>query len=155
MPKTKTVTVSQIAKNNMSSSTWGEYQGKVLGFRFENSKTKRLGAPIGRSGVQSEIDGDSDGSTGDGTPDERPARTRKPADRYPEPGKKYPPGQKPTTLEGRDKNRGRAPIAPKYKPGYLLEDENGQLQQYDGPPPKNRRYLREKPDGSLQDFLSA
>ncbi len=141
----------------MTNETWGTYKGDIKSFRFENLETKRLGPSIGgtRGGAQSEIDRDSDGSIGDGTPDERPAPTRKPADRYPEPGKKYPPGQKPTTLEGRNRNRARAPIAPKYKPGYLLEDENGQLQQYDGPPPKNRRYLREKPDGSLQDFLSA
>jgi hypothetical protein len=139
----------------MSGDTWGTYKGEIKGFRFENSETKRLGPAIGTSGVQSEIDRDSDGVVGDGTPDERPAPTKKPADRYSEPGKKYPPGQKPTTLEGRNRNRARAPIAPKYKPGYLLEDENGELQQYDGPPPKNRRYLREKPDGSLQDFLFA
>jgi hypothetical protein len=141
----------------MSGDTWGTYKGEIKGFRFENSETKRLGPSIGgtRGGSQSEIDRDSDGSVGDGTPDERPAPTKKPADRYSEPGKKYPPGQKPTTLEGRNGNRARAPIAPKYKPGYLLEDENGELQQYDGPPPKNRRYLREKPDGSLQDFLFA
>lgn len=33
-------------------------------------------------------------------------RDQKPADRYPDPSRKYPPGQKPTTLEERDRRRG-------------------------------------------------
>jgi hypothetical protein len=37
-----------------------------------------------------------------------------------------------------------------YKPGYILEDADGQLQQYDGESPKDREYIREQRDGTLQ-----
>jgi len=37
-----------------------------------------------------------------------------------------------------------------YKPGYILEDADGQLQQYDGQTPKDREYIREQRDGTLQ-----
>ena len=37
-----------------------------------------------------------------------------------------------------------------YKPGYILEDADGQLQQYDGQSPKDREYIREQRDGTLQ-----
>ena len=39
-----------------------------------------------------------------------------------------------------------------YKPGYILEDADGQLQQYDGKPPKNGKYIREQRDGTLQQY---
>ncbi len=39
-----------------------------------------------------------------------------------------------------------------YKPGYILEDADGQLQQYDGQPPKDREYIREQRDGTLQAY---
>lgn len=39
-----------------------------------------------------------------------------------------------------------------YKPGYILEDADGQLQQYDGQPPKNKPYIREQRDGQLQQY---
>lgn len=41
MPKIKTVTASQIAKSNMSSITWGAYQGVITGFRFETKADKK------------------------------------------------------------------------------------------------------------------
>jgi hypothetical protein len=37
-----------------------------------------------------------------------------------------------------------------YKPGYILEDADGQLQQYDGKDPKDREYIKEQRDGTLQ-----
>jgi hypothetical protein len=37
-----------------------------------------------------------------------------------------------------------------YKPGYILEDADGQLQQYDGRAPKDREYIKEQRDGTLQ-----
>ena len=39
-----------------------------------------------------------------------------------------------------------------YKPGYIQEGADGQLQQYDGQPPKDREYLREQRDGTLQAY---
>jgi hypothetical protein len=39
-----------------------------------------------------------------------------------------------------------------YKPGYILEDADGQLQQYDGQAPKDREYIREQRDGTLQQY---
>jgi hypothetical protein len=39
-----------------------------------------------------------------------------------------------------------------YKPGYILEDADGQLQQYDGQTPKDREYIREQRDGTLQQY---
>ena len=39
-----------------------------------------------------------------------------------------------------------------YKPGYIQEDADGQLQQYDGKPPKNGKYIREQRDGTLQEY---
>ena len=43
MPKTKTVTASQIAKSNMSNETWGTYSGVVKGFRFEEKDASSSG----------------------------------------------------------------------------------------------------------------
>ena len=110
----------------MSGQTWGEFKGKINGFRFENSEQKRLGPSIGRAatGSQSEIDRDSDGVVLDGTPDEKPAP------------------KKPVSKESTSG----------YKPGYILEDADGQLQQYDGQPPKDKPYIREQMNGQLQEF---
>ena len=38
---TITATASQIAKNKMSSNSWGEYQGAITGFRFETKADKK------------------------------------------------------------------------------------------------------------------
>ena len=122
---------------------------------------------------------DSEGRTGPGGgPDsfdraerERQERMRpkspiqgKPADRYPSPSKKYPPGQKPSARDVKPADRAdrsapnRRPDSAdrasrsEYKPGYILEDADGQLQQYDGQPPKDKPYIREQRDGQLQQF---
>jgi hypothetical protein len=88
----------------------------------------------------------------------------KPADRYPSPSKKYPPGQKPSARDVKPADRAdrsapnRRPDSAdrasrsEYKPGYILEDADGQLQQYDGQPPKDKPYIREQRDGQLQQF---
>ena len=123
--------------NKPQNETWGTYKGEIKGFRFENSETKRLGPPIGGSGVQSEIDRDGDGNTGDGTPDERPAPKKGPSKEPPRVRREYmklPPKPSP------------------YKPGYILPDEGGNWQGYDGTPPKNKPYFREHRDGSLYEF---
>jgi hypothetical protein len=155
----------------MSGDTWGTYKGEIKGFRFENSETKRLGPAIGASGVQPEIDRDSDGVVGDGTPDEKPTPNKQPDKKRTSFKPGYiledsngqlqqfsgpPPKDRPYIREQRDgtlQQFGPPRKKPqKYKPGYILEDRNGQLQQYDGPPPKNKPYLREKPDGNLHEF---
>ena len=112
----------------MSGETWGTYKGEIKGFRFENTEKKRLGPSIGgtAAGSQSEIDRDSDGVVMDGTPDEKPT-PKKPVNRASTSG---------------------------YKPGYILEDANGQLQQYAGQPPRNKPYIREQLNGQLQQFNS-
>ena len=109
----------------MSDETWGTYKGQIKGFRFENSQVKRLGPSIGSSssGSQSEIDRDSDGVIMDGTPDEKPTPKKQPE-------------KKPAD----------------FKPGYIQRDRNGQLQQFSGPPPKDKPYIREQRDGTLQQF---
>ena len=127
--------------NNPQNETWGTYKGEIKGFRFENSEIKRLGTPIGGGGVQSETDRDSDGNIGDGTPDERPAPKKGPS--------KQPP--KVRRIDG----KWQPPKPPKpspYKPGYILPDEGGNWQGYDGTPPKNKPYFREHRDGSLYEF---
>ena len=125
--------------NSPQNETWGTYKGEIKGFRFENSEIKLLGTPIGGGGVQSEIDRDSDGNIGDGTPDERPAPKKGPSKQPPKVRREYmklPP---------------KPPKPSQYKPGYILED-GGDFQNYDGEPPKNKPYLREHTDGSLYEF---
>jgi hypothetical protein len=132
-----------MSEQNNQNETWGTYKGEIKGFRFENSETKLLGPPIGGSGVQSEIDRDSDGNIGDGTPDERPAPKKGPSKNPPKVRREYfklpPKPPKPT------------PRSP-YKPGYLLPDEEGNWQGYDGTPPKNKPYFREHRDGSIYEI---
>ena len=123
--------------NNPQNQTWGTYKGKIKGFRFENSETKLLGTPIGGGDVQSETDRDSDGNIGDGTPDERPAPKKGPSKQPPKVRREY---MKPP------------PKPSPYKPGYILPDEGGNWQGYDGTPPKNKPYFREHRDGSLYEF---
>ena len=130
-----------MSEQNNQNETWGTYKGEIKGFRFENSETKRLGPPIGGSGVQSEIDRDSDGNIGDGTPDERPAPKKGPS--------KNPP--KVRRIDGKWQPQKPSP----YKPGYILEDRKGNLNRYNGNPPKNKKYFREKLDGSRQEFGTA
>lgn len=132
--------MTEMNAKSPQNETWGTYKGEIKGFRFENSETKRLGPSIGGSAVQSETDRDSDGNIGDGTPDERPAPKKGPS--------KQPP--KVRRIDGKWQ-----PKKPAYKPGYILEDRKGNLQRYDGPPPKNKRHFREKPDGSLEEFGTA
>ena len=39
-----------------------------------------------------------------------------------------------------------------YKPGYITEGADGRLQDNEGQPPKDREYLREQRDGTLQSY---
>ena len=128
--------------NNPQNETWGTYKGEIKGFRFENSETKRLGTPIGGSGIQPEVDRDGDGNTGDGTPDEKPAPKKGPS--------KNPP--KVRRIDGKWQPPPKPPKPSPYKPGYILPDEGGNWQGYDGTPPKNKPYFREHRDGSLYEF---
>ena len=136
--------MTEMNANSPQNETWGTYKGEIKGFRFENSETKRLGPSIGGSAVQSETDRDSDGNIGDGTPDERPAPKKGPSKQPPKVRREYMKWQPKTP-----------PKLPSYKPGYILEDSKGNLQRYNGPPPKNKRHFREKPDGSLEEFGTA
>ena len=126
--------------NNPQNETWGTYKGEIKGFRFENLETKRLGTPIGGSGIQPEVDRDGDGNTGDGTPDEKPAPKKGPSKQPPQVRREY---MKPPP---------KPPKQSPYKPGYILPDEGGNWQGYDGTPPKNKPYFREHRDGSLYEF---
>lgn len=76
----------------------------------------------------------------------RPNPVRKPADRYPQPD-----GSSERNEQRRQQGlRADRASRSEYKPGYILEDADGQLQQYDGEPPKDREYIREQRDGTLQ-----
>jgi hypothetical protein len=138
--------MTQTSADVTQNETWGTYKGEIKGFRFENSETKRLGAPIGGSGQQDATrDHDSDGVINDGTEDEKPAPKKGPSKNPPKvrreelilPRKLVPP--KPTPK-------------PPYKPGYLLPDEEGNWQGYDGTPPKNKPHFREHRDGSIYEI---
>jgi hypothetical protein len=138
--------MTEMDANNPQNETWGTYTGQIKGFRFENSETKRLGAPIGGSGQQDATrDHDGDGVINDGTENEKPAPKKGPTGNPPKvrreelklPRKLMPP--KPT------------PSSP-YKPGYILPDDSGNWQGYDGAPPKNKPHFREHRDGSIYEI---
>lgn len=79
----------------------------------------------------------------------------KPADRYPEP-KRDNSSQRAEDARNARKKPPLGPPAPKsssdYKPGYLLPDDKGNWQSYDGEPPKDKPYFRERSDGSIYEF---
>lgn len=116
----------------MSNETWGSFKGEVLGFRFETKADKILGPAIGGSSRQDATrDHDNDGVINDGTSNEKPAPKK--------------PDESDTAEDLR--NARKSP----YKPGYILPN-GGDLEQYNGEPPKDKPYLREHRDGSLYEF---
>ena len=137
----------------LSASAWGEpvpqdatdaaalaAKGRRMLERYGNTKKKKdawleseekmLGPTIGGSSQQDAArDQDDDGVINDGTPNEKP--TPKNSDRAEDlrNSRKYP-----------------------YKPGFILPDDGGNLQQYSGEPPKDKPYFKEHRNGSLYEF---
>jgi hypothetical protein len=119
--------------------------------RYENSKEKKdaqfeleektLGPTIGGGNQQDATrDHDGDGVINDGTQDEKPAPKKGPS--------KKPPVVR--RIDGKWKPK-PAPSLP-YKPGYILPDEGGNWQDYDGTPPKDKPHFREHRDGSIYEI---
>lgn len=148
----------------LSAAAWGEpvpqdrsdaaalaAKGRRLLERYENTKkksdeqiifVKNLGPTVGEisgtsRGAEDAIDHDGDGMIFDGTPKEQRAPRRGSANKNPR------------SRRGAPKT---SPNQSPYKPGYIMSEDGGDFQQYDGEPPKDKPYFREHTDGSLYEF---